>query len=148
MNWYLVDCFYKPVTSKVAIPKICERAKFHKVNEIVFESNTVDTYQMQKDLKQELSKINYSCEISNFYSTKNKESKISDLRDDIRIKIKYPREGMYHCESDMGRAMSAITSYSLVGSNAHDDSIDCCASLLILDEKKIKNEIFALNINL
>ena len=66
----------------------------------------------------------------------------------IRIKIKYPREGMYHCESDMGRAMSDITSYSLVGSNAHDDSIDCCASLLILDEKKIKNEIFALNINL
>ena len=55
---------------------------------------------------------------------------------------------MYHCESDMGRAMSDITSYSLVGSNAHDDSIDCCASLLILDEKKIKNEIFALNINL
>lgn len=146
--WYLVDCFYKPVTSKIAIPKICERAKFHKVKEIIFESNTVDTYQMQKDLKQELSKINYSCEINNFYSTKNKESKISDLRDDLRIKIKYPREGMYHYESDMGRAMSDITNYSLVGSNAHDDSIDCCASLLLLDEKKIKNEIFALNINL
>lgn len=145
--WYFVDCFYKKVSSKVAIPKICERASHHKTNRIAFETNTVDSYQMKKEIKSQMIMNNWKeFTISDFYSTLNKEDKISKYRDDIREKIKFPRRGMYHEDSDMGRAMSDIVNYSFDTKNLNDDSIDCCAMLVIVDSKKTKNTVEALNL--
>lgn len=134
--WYLVDCFYKRVTSKIAIPKICERASYHKVDEIQFEGNIVDPYQMEKNINEEMAKYGwFDYRVTSIYSTKNKDDKISQARDDIREKIKFPREGMYYEDSDMGRAMKDITNYSFETKNKHDDSIDCCAMLVLNDKE-------------
>ena len=148
-HWYFVDCFYKKVSSKIAIPKICERASHHKVDRIAFEGNTVDTYQMKKNIKEEMTKFGWNeYTVHDFYSTLNKEDKISRYRDDIREKIIFPHRTMYSQDSDMGRALSDIVNYSFETKNLNDDSIDCCSMLIIVEEKNTCNTIQTLNIRL
>lgn len=147
--WYFVDCYYKKVSSKIAIPKICQRASHHKVSDIAFENNTVDDYQMKQEIKRQMISFGWKdYKIKDFYTTKNKEEKISSVRDDIREKIKFPKRGMYNEDSDMGRAMSDIVNYSFEGKNMNDDSIDCCAMLMVVTNKKTKNSVSALNFSL
>ena len=146
--WYFVDCFYKKVSSKVALPKICERASHHKAQEMAFECNTVDSYQMKKEINNFLASYGWKeCKIREFYSTLNKEEKISKYSDDIRDYIIFPRRGMYYEDSDMGRAMNDIVNYSFELKNLNDDSIDCCAMLMIHTLKNNTNSIQALDFN-
>lgn len=140
--YYFVDCFYKKVGSKVAIPKICERASHHKADIISFENNTVDSYQMKKEINGYMAKFGWKeAKLNDFYSVLNKEDKISMHRDDIREKIIFPKQGMYYEDSDMGRAMSDIVNYSFEIKPKNDDSIDCCAMLIESESKKTQNTI-------
>ena len=140
--YYFVDCFYKKVGSKVAIPKICERASHHKADIISFENNTVDSYQMKKEINTYMAKFGWKeAKLNDFYSVLNKEDKISMHRDDIREKIVFPKQGMYYEDSDMGRAMSDIVNYSFEVKPKNDDSIDCCAMLIESESKKTQNTI-------
>lgn len=148
-KYYFVDCFYKKVSSKIAVPKICEKASYHKADIIAFETNTVDTYQMKKEIKTYMLENNWNdYSIKDFYSTLNKEDKISKYSDDIREKIVFPKQGMYYEDSDMGRAMSDIVNYSFDTKQQHDDSIDVCAMLMILVATKTKNTISTLKFRL
>ena len=140
--YYFVDCFYKKVGSKVAIPQICERASHHKADIISFENNTVDSYQMKKEINEYMAKFGWKeAKVNDFYSVLNKEDKISMHRDDIREKIIFPKQGMYYEDSDMGRAMSDIVNYSFEVKPKNDDSIDCCAMLIETESKKTQNTI-------
>ena len=104
---------------------------------------------MKNTIKDEMTKIGWNeYTIVDFYSTMNKEDKISKYRDDIREKIIFPHRTMYHLESDMGRALSDIVNYSFETKNMNDDSIDCCAMLIIVEEKKTTNTIGTLNLRL
>ena len=144
--YYFVDCFYKKVGSKVAIPKICERASQHKADIISFENNTVDRYQMKKEINSYMAKFGWKeAKLNDFYSVLNKEDKISMHRDDIREKIIFPKQGMYYEDSDMGRAMSDIVNYSFEFKPKNDDSIDCCAMLIESESKKTQNTIETFN---
>lgn len=147
--YYLVDCYYKKVSSKIAIPKIIERIKHHKVDIISFENNTADDYLMKQELNSKLSSVGYKdYKIDSVFSTKNKEEKISTNRDDIRELIVFPCRGMYYEDSDMGRALCDIVNYSFEGKNGNDDSIDCCAMLIEKVNKKTKNSISSINFHL
>lgn len=147
--YYLVDCYYKKVSSKIAIPKIIERIKHHKVDIISFENNTADDYLMKQELNGKLSGVGYKdYKIDSVFSTKNKEEKISTNRDDIRELIVFPCRGMYYEDSDMGRALCDIVNYSFEGKNGNDDSIDCCAMLIEKVNKKTKNTISSINFHL
>lgn len=140
--YYLVDIYYKKTSPKISIPKICTLMSNKKVMDISFESNTTDSYLFEKEVKTTL--INYGWnefKINSFYSYLKKDEKIAKYQDDIKEKIKFPRQGMYYEDSDMGRAMADIVNYSLDGKNGNDDSIDCCAMLCVKLETKTKNEI-------
>lgn len=144
--WYFVDCFYKKVSSKIAIPKICERASHHKAQKISFENNTVDSYQMEQEIKRQMIACNWKeYAIDSFYSTLKKDEKISKYRDDIREKIVFPQRGMYYEDSDMGRAMRDIVNYSFDGKNGNDDSIDCCSMLIITEDESQANTVETFN---
>lgn len=144
--YYLVDIYYKKTSPKISIPKICTLMSNKKVMDISFESNTTDSYLFEKEVKTTL--INYGWnefKINSFYSYLKKDEKIAKYQDDIKEKIKFPMQGMYYEDSDMGRAMADIVNYSLDGKNGNDDSIDCCAMLCVKLETKTKNEIKIFN---
>ncbi len=141
-NYYFVETYYKKTSPKISIPKICLLMAQKHVTDISFESNTTDSYLFEKEVKSTL--INYGWNefnIDSFYSYLKKDEKIAKYQDDIKYKIRFPKQGMYYEDSDMGRAMADISNYSLTGKNGNDDSIDCCAMLCIKLETKTKNEI-------
>lgn len=141
-KYYLVDAFYKQVSSKVALPKIGERIAHHKVDKIYYEGNVTDLDLFEEKLNQQIifnKWQNYS--LIPFYSEKNKEQKIQDARDEIRDQIIFPIKGMYHKDSDMGRAMEEITNYNFDGKNIHDDAVDCCSMLIACCGTQMDNEI-------
>lgn len=148
VNWYWVDCYYKKKqTSKYAIPKICERLSFHKVDEICFEQNTTDPDLMKDLIDQEMIKNgDTEYHIEDFWSNEKKEDKILNCSDEIIAHIIFPRYGMYAPESDMGRAYDDVVNYNIEGKNRNDDSIDCCAMLIRKLERKEENSCEVLDL--
>lgn len=144
-KWYLTDCFYKKVSSKVAIPEVAERLKFHNVDVIHLENNIDIEETLEHYLLEKLMYNSYT--IDSFYSTEKKEDKISMKRDDIKSMLVFPQQGMYSPDSDMGQAMQDIVSYSFTVKNQHDDSIDCCAMFVSQLDQSGQNEIFVLSKN-
>lgn len=147
-KWYLTDCYYRQTSIKYSLAPICDMLARHNCDEINFEMNTTDDYLMKEKLLEELGKRGLTkTYIKPYFTTKNKEIKISMYRDDIRDNIVFPRQGMYNEESDMGKCMFDIVNYSFDSKNLHDDSIDCCA-MLCDNEFKGTNKIQALDIRL
>lgn len=144
-KWYLTDCFYKKVSSKVAIPEVAERLKFHNVDVIHLENNIDIEETLEHYLLEKLMYNSYT--IDSFYSTEKKEDKISMKRDDIKSMLVFPQQGMYSPDSDMGQAMQDIVSYSFTVKNQHDDSIDCCAMFVSQLDQSGQNEMFILSKN-
>ena len=144
-KWYLTDCFYRKVSSKVAIPEVAERLKFHNVDVIHLENNIDIEETLEHYLLEKLMYNSYT--IDSFYSTEKKEDKISMKRDDIKSMLVFPQQGMYSPDSDMGQAMQDIVSYSFTVKNQHDDSIDCCAMFVSQLDQSGQNEMFILSKN-
>lgn len=142
-KYYFVDCYFKKEMSKVAIPPIADILIRHKVDTIHIESN-IDCIELLENALKRQQYTKY--QLDDFYSTEKKDDKISRMRDDIRDNLVFPQQGMYHDESDMGKAMFYIVSYSFDSKNLHDDSIDCCAMLCDRLDSKSENTIEVLNI--
>lgn len=137
-KYYFTSCYYKKTSGKVALPEIADLIVEHKVDVIYIENN-IDCVQL---LEQELAKRNYySYKILDFYSYMKKDEKIAKYRDDIRDKIIFPVQRMYHFDSDMGRALKDITNYRLDGNNENDDSIDCCAMFCEQETEHMENAV-------
>ena len=79
-------------------------------------------------LEQKLSERGYTtCTIYEIYNTGKKENRINDQKDIIRDKIIFPRKGMYGENTQMGKALRQMTTYSFAYPNKHDDMIDSVA---------------------
>lgn len=132
---YLVDCLYKKIPMEEAYTYICTLIERHHIVRLHIERNT-DTslaYLLNKMLKEK--GISY-CEISEVYSTKNKEERIYADENTIKKRFRYPKRDMYSQASDMGQFMNHVISYKYKGS-AYDDSID---SLGLYCDKFINNK--------
>lgn len=123
---YLVDFLYQKKSMKELYDLIVDKIIEHRLNKLVLENNT-DT-SLKEVLETKLHKRGYfGCIIIEKYSTINKEKRINDNQGDIRGMIVYPKKGMYPSNSDMGKAMEGITSYSFSYPNKFDDGIDSIA---------------------
>lgn len=126
-RYYLVDAFYKKVPMDEAYYPICENIVKYHIVKLHIEKNT-DT-SLKFLLEKLLNEMGVTfCEITEIYSTKNKESRIYADESMIKKNIVYPRQGMYSPDSDMGKFMEHIVSYKYQGSE-YDDSIDSIGML-------------------
>ncbi|MEG0366014.1 MAG: phage terminase large subunit [Coprobacillus sp.] len=122
-KYYLVDFLYKKKSMKELYDDIVDKIIMHKLNKLVVENNT-DT-SLKEVLETKLKEKGYfGCIITEKYSTQNKEKRINDNQGDIRNMIVYPRKGMHPPNSDMGKAMEGVTSFSFSYPNKFDDGID------------------------
>ena len=102
---------------------IVEKIIYHRVKYFLIENNT-DTslaYVIDEKLHE---RGYYGCVIKEKYSNENKEKRIKDNQGYVRGNITYPAKGLYPSNSDMGKAMEGITSYSFNYPNKFDDGID------------------------
>ena len=123
---YLVDCVYEMRPMDDMYPFFIEKIINHRITKLHLERNT-DTSLKRTILMMLQAKGVSFCEISEVYSTKKKEDKIYDMEAAILNNVKFPVQGMYSPNSQMGTAMRHITSYSYKVKVDYDDAPDCLA---------------------
>lgn len=120
---HLVDFLYQKKSMKELYDEIVDRIIYHRLNRLVLENNTDTSLKMVLDTK--LKERGYfGCQIDEVYSTQNKEQRIKDHQGDIRGSIIYPAKGKYLPNTEFGKAMESVTSYSFDYPNKFDDAID------------------------
>ena len=124
---YLVDCIFQLKQMQDVYEEICEKILHHHIIRLHIENNT-DT-----SLKFLLEKMLHErgimfCEISESFSSENKEEKMREmvygLEGYFKNQMVYPAMNLYAPSSQMGKFMLYFTSYDYYKPIEYDDSID------------------------
>jgi len=92
-----------------------------------FESNNGGdrvSFEVDKRLKE----AGYYCNITQEFTTANKETKIIIYAPWVKEHIYFKDKSLYTSKSDYGKMMSQLLSYTVAGKTAHDDACDVLAS--------------------
>lgn len=119
---YLIGCFYRKVPMDEAYGKICDLIEDKHIVKLLIERNTDTSLKFVLDKMLHERGVTF-CEITEVYSTKNKEDRIYSSETVMKTSVVYPKKGMYSQDSEMGQFMNHIISYKYKGSE-YDDSID------------------------
>ena len=124
---YLVDCVFQLKQMEDVYGEICDKIQHHHIIRLHIENNT-DT-----SLKFLLEKMLHErgimfCEISESFSSENKEEKMREMvygmEGYFKNQMVYPAMNMYAPSSQMGKFMLYFTAYDYYKPVEYDDSID------------------------
>ena len=125
-KWYFADVVCQRKPYKMLKEEILAKIIKNKTSKISLEINTSN--ELADYLTEDLQEKGYfDAEIDEVYSTDTKEVKIQNARQDMVDEIIYPAKGLYDVRSEMGIAMTMMTTYSINRKNEHDDFPDCDA---------------------
>lgn len=134
-GYYLKDFLYDQRPMKELYGDIVGKIIQHKITNLYIERNTDEG--IANYINELLLQKGYtSCKIEDIYSYIQKDRRISEAESDIKSQIIFPKFGLYARSSQMGKALEYIYTYTYVGKNEHDDSID---SLALFAKKFISN---------
>lgn len=132
-KYYLKDVVFELRPMDEMYGEIIEKIVKHKIIKLHIERNTDTSLKFLLDKMLYERGINF-CEITEVYSTQQKDRKIANAEAAIRNGMVFPEFGMYAQSSPMGEFMKWFTGYSYITKNAFDDSVD---SLAIFADKFI-----------
>lgn len=132
-RYYLKDVVFELRPMAEMYGEIIEKIVKHRIIKLHIERNTDTSLKFLLDKMLRERGINF-CEITEVYSTQQKDRKIANAEASIRNGMVFPEFGMYAQSSPMGEFMKWFTGYSYVTKNAFDDSVD---SLAIFADKFI-----------
>lgn len=125
-EYYLTDILFSKTSIKYLYDAIVDKIIKNNVIALVIENNT-DT-SLKEVIESKLhDKGYYSCIIYEKYAVTNKEQRINDTKDLIKDKIIFPNRDKFGMNTDMGKALEQLTSYSFDFPNKHDDMPDSLA---------------------
>jgi hypothetical protein len=135
---YLLDnCIFQQKASRELYDAVVHMIILYNIRKLVVEENTDES--LAKVIGDKLKAKGHSCEIITKYSTVKKENRIRDMRFDVVTRIMFRDKKTIKPNSDYGRFMKNLTTYSFDYPNKHDDapdSICMCASELIVGRSK------------
>lgn len=135
---YLLDnCIFQQKASRELYDAVVHMIILYNIRKLVVEENTDES--LAKVIGDKLKAKGHSCEIITKYSTVKKENRIRDMRYDVITRIMFRDKKTIKPNSDYGRFMKNLTTYSFDYPNKHDDapdSICMCASELVLGKSK------------
>lgn len=143
---YLVDCIFQLRQMEELYNEICDKVEKHHIVKLHVENNT-DTslgYLIEKMLHERGTMF---CEVSESFSTENKEEKIRELvyssQGYFKNQMRYPCMQMYAPSSQMGKFMTYITAYDYNVKMEYDDSIDeeCMYIKRFVQKKETKAKV-------
>ena len=124
--YYMTDCLFKMEAMSDLYDEICEKIIINRVVRLVLENNT-DT-SLKKVLEDELHKKGYyNCEIVEKYNVAKKEQRIKDMQGVVKNRISFLDAKKYLSNSDYGKFMRNMTTYSFDFPAKHDDAPDSIA---------------------
>ena len=143
---YLVDCIFQLRQMEELYNDICDKVEKHHIVKLHVENNT-DTslgYLIEKMLHERGTMF---CEVTESFSTENKEEKIRELvyssQGYFKNQMRYPCMQMYAPSSQMGKFMTYITAYDYNTKMEYDDSIDeeCMYIKRFVQKKETKAKV-------
>lgn len=141
-DYYLVDCICDNSTDfDIQINRIVEILVSHKVQKIEFESNAGGS-RLAYDVENELKERGYTfCSITTKPTETNKETRIIVNADWIKKQCLFKIKDDYASQSDYGRMMDFLLSYSISGKNRFDDVCDGMANFRLFVENLYENHV-------
>lgn len=141
-DFYLVDCICDSTTDfDVQISRIVDILVRHKVQKIEFESNAGGS-RLAYDVENELKEQGYTfCSITTKPTETNKETRIIVNADWIKKQCLFKAKDDYADQSDYGRMIDFLLSYSIAGKNKHDDVPDGMANFRLFVENLYENHV-------
>ena len=130
---YVADCVCDNGDPGIVEERLAQALVKHKVQQAQFESNSAGGKIAEK-VQGRVLELGGKTKITTKYTTANKETKIVVNAPAVKQRCLFLDSTKYKPNSDYGKAMSMLTSYTMAGRNKHDDVPDGMAmSILYLD---------------
>lgn len=145
VDYYLKDCIFTKTATKDLYDEIVDKIITNHIITLVIESNV--TSELANALKNRLHARGQDfCTIIEKYNTLPKAVRIEQEKGIISKRLVFPQKGMFGRNTDIGRFMDNLTSYSGSGRNDYDDGADSCAMFAseIIEEKSKPNRVKAI----
>lgn len=124
---YLVDCIFQLKQMEDIYGEICDKILHHHIIRLHVENNTDTSLRFLLEKMLHERGIMF-CEISESFSSENKEEKMREMvygmEGYFKNQMVYPAMSMYAPSSQMGKFMLYFTSYDYYKPVEYDDSID------------------------
>ena len=136
---YVEDVVYDDSLPEVYIPRLEDMILKHNVQRAHFESNSAGG-RIAEEIRTFLrpkSRVSITTE----YTTQNKETKILVNSDWVKEHCYFKDASMYARQSDYGKFMDALCSYTHMGKNPHDDAPDAMAMLALFVDSLTSRKI-------
>lgn len=127
-DYYIADCVCDNGLPDIVDVRLSDVLIKNKVNQCRFESNSAGGRVAQK-IQEDIKKRGGITHITTKYTTANKETKIIVNSAFVKEHFLFKDEGMYKRNSDYGKMMDMLCSYTMAGKNRHDDVPDAMAML-------------------
>lgn len=126
--YYLTDCVCSDESDyEIQYQNSTNLILRNKVEAAHFESNNGGD-RVSFEVNKRLKNAGYYCNITQEYTTANKETKIIIYAPWVKEHIYFKDKSMYGAKDDYGRMMGQLLSYTTSGKNRHDDVCDGLAS--------------------
>lgn len=130
---YVADCVCDNGDPGIVEERLAQALVKHKVQQAQFESNSAGG-KIADNVQKRVTELGGKTHITKKYTTENKETKIVVNAPQVKQRCLFLDSTKYRPNSDYGKAMAMLTSYTMAGRNKHDDVPDGMAmAVLYLD---------------
>ena len=127
---YIADCVCDNGDPGIVEERLAEMLVKHKVQLAQFESNSAGWHIAEK-VQNRVRQLGGIAKITTKPTTANKETKIVVNAPQVKQRCLFLDSSKYRPNSDYGKAMSMLTTYTMIGKNKHDDVADGMAMAVL-----------------
>ncbi len=143
-DWYIPDCVCDNGDPGMIEERLVSMLIKHNVKECQFESNSAG-WKIAENVQEKIRVRGGTTKIITKPTTANKETKIVLNAPAVKDHCLFLDSSKYKPNSDYGKMMSMLTTYTMMGRNKHDDVPDGLAILVLYMDSKVmaKAQVFA-----
>lgn len=143
-DWYIPDCVCDNGDPGTIEERLVSMLIKHNVKECQFESNSAG-WKIAENVQDKIKARGGTTKIITKPTTANKETKIVLNAPAVKEHCLFLDSSKYKPNSDYGKMMSMLTTYTMMGRNKHDDVPDGLAILVLYMDSKVmaKAQVFA-----
>lgn len=127
---YVADCVCDNGDPGVVEERLAQALVKHRVQQAQFESNSAGGHVAEK-VQKRVMELGGKTKITTKYTTANKETKIIVNAPQVKRRCLFLDSSKYRPNSDYGKAIAMLTSYTMAGRNKHDDVPDGMAMAML-----------------
>ena len=139
-NYYIDDCVCDNGLPEIVDARLADILVRHKVNQCRFESNSAGGRVAEK-VQQLVKDRGGITHITTKYTTANKETKIIVNSAWVKEHCLFKDETTYKRNSEYGKFINMLCSYTMAGKNKNDDTADGMAMLAEYAQSMVANQV-------